>query len=76
MKILHANKIIHRDIKSANVFIVDGVAKLGDLNVSKVMEGKFATTQTGTPYYTSPEIWNGRKYDVKCDIWSFGCLIY
>jgi len=54
LKVLHSNKIIHRDIKPANIFFVDGVAKLGDLNVSKVMEGKFAMTQTGTPYYTSP----------------------
>ena len=54
MAIMHENKIIHRDIKSANVFIANGTAKLGDLNVSKVLEGKFATTQTGTPYYTAP----------------------
>lgn len=73
---MHQNKILHRDIKPANVFIVDGVSKLGDLNVSKVLEGKFATTQTGTPYYTSPEIWNGKKYDSKCDVWSFGCVLY
>ena len=76
MAIMHDNKIIHRDIKSANVFIVNGVAKLGDLSVSKVLEGRFATTQTGTPYYTAPEIWNGMKYDAKCDVWSFGCLLY
>lgn len=54
MKMLHSNKIIHRDIKPGNVFFVDGVAKLGDLNISKVMEGNFASTQAGTPYYTSP----------------------
>ena len=33
-------------------------------------------TQTGTPYYTAPEIWSGKKYDYKCDIWSLGVLIY
>ncbi len=54
LKILHSNHIIHRDIKPANVFFVGGVAKIGDLNVSKVLEGKYASTQTGTPYYTSP----------------------
>lgn len=37
LKVLHSNKILHRDIKPANVFFVDAVAKLGDLNVSKVM---------------------------------------
>ena len=57
LKILHKNSIIHRDIKSANIFFVKDVAKLGDLNVSKLAEDGFCSTQTGTPYYTSPEIW-------------------
>ena len=76
LKILHSNHIIHRDIKPANVFFVGGIAKIGDLNVSKVTEGKYASTQTGTPYYTSPEIWNNVKYDGRVDIWSLGCLLY
>jgi len=54
LKMLHSQKIIHRDIKSANIFFVDGIAKLGDMNVSKVAEKGFCETQTGTPYYTSP----------------------
>ena len=37
IKMLHANKIIHRDIKPGNVFLAEGIAKLGDLNISKVM---------------------------------------
>ena len=45
---------MHRDIKSANIFFVNGVAKLGDMNVSKVAESGMMSTQTGTPYYTSP----------------------
>lgn len=76
LKFLHQSNIIHRDIKSANVFFVNGIAKLGDLNVSKVMDGNFATTQAGTPYYTSPEIWQGKKYTANCDIWSLGCVLY
>ena len=58
------------------MFFVNGIAKLGDLNVSKVMEGNFATTQTGTPYYTPPEIWNAIKYNETCDVWSLGCVLY
>jgi NIMA (never in mitosis gene a)-related kinase len=54
LKTLHENNIIHRDIKSANIFFVKGVAKLGDLNVSKITDNGFCSTQTGTPYYTSP----------------------
>lgn len=49
---------------------------MGDLNISKITDNGFASTQTGTPYYTSPEIWKGQKYDNKCDIWSLGCIIY
>lgn len=50
---LHKLKIIHRDLKSANVFLMKNKeVKLGDMNVSKV--GDLCTTQTGTPYYASP----------------------
>lgn len=50
---------MHRDIKCANIFKSKGVYKLGDLNVSKVNSNgdKMAHTQTGTPYYASPEVW-------------------
>jgi NIMA (never in mitosis gene a)-related kinase len=46
---------LHRDLKCANVFVTgDGIYKLGDLNVSKVLKKDMARTQTGTPYYASP----------------------
>ena len=55
LKSLHERKIIHRDLKSANIFITEeGNYKLGDLNVSKVAKQDLAKTQTGTPYYASP----------------------
>jgi NIMA (never in mitosis gene a)-related kinase 1/4/5 len=74
---LHELKICHRDLKPANVFITDkNVVKLGDLNVSKVATIGLMQTQTGTPYYCSPEIYKGQTYDFKSDIWSLGCLIY
>ena len=77
LKYLHNSKIIHRDLKSANIFLnKNGEVKIGDLNVSKIVRKNMALTQTGTPYYASPEIWNDHPYDYKCDIWSAGCIIY
>lgn len=52
---LHKNNILHRDIKPANIFRSDGVFKLGDLNVSRILApGVLAKTQIGSPLYTSP----------------------
>lgn len=75
---LHTKKIVHRDIKAANILLNKDrtVCLVGDLNVSKVAKGKFLHTQTGTPYYASPEVWRDEPYDSKSDIWSFGCLVY
>ena len=50
--------------------------KLGDLNVSKVAKKGLLYTQTGTPYYASPEVWKDKPYDAKSDIWSLGCVLY
>jgi NIMA (never in mitosis gene a)-related kinase len=77
LEALHNLKIVHRDIKCANLFLtVDGVLKLGDLNVSKVNKRGLLHTQTGTPYYASPEVWQDKPYDAKSDIWSIGCVLY
>ena len=74
---LHEKKIIHRDLKSANIFLMkDRTIKIGDLNVSKYNKLGMAYTQTGTPYYASPEIWMDKPYDYKSDIWSLGCILY
>ena len=77
LKYLQKSDIIHRDLKSANIFLtIKGTVKIGDLNINKIIGKSMAITQTGTPYYASPEIWNDHPYDYKCDIWSAGCIIY
>ena len=95
LKALHKMKIVHRDIKAANIFLCRNNyqekqtiqsdadtqlgqmrVKLGDLNVSKIAKMGMMQTQTGTPYYASPEVWRDQPYDYKCDIWSLGCVIY
>ena len=52
------------------------MAKLGDLNVSKVAKNGLSYTQTGTPNYAAPEIWKDLPYNYKSDIWSLGCVLY
>eukprot|EP00002_Diphylleia_rotans_P024352 TRINITY_DN4804_c0_g1_i1.p1 TRINITY_DN4804_c0_g1~~TRINITY_DN4804_c0_g1_i1.p1 ORF type:complete len:447 (+),score=79.45 TRINITY_DN4804_c0_g1_i1:702-2042(+) len=77
IKALHSLNIIHRDIKSSNIFISgSNDLKIGDLGVSKLMEADLARTMIGTPYYQSPEIWVQTPYSKKVDIWSLGCVIY
>ena len=78
LKYLHARKIVHRDLKGANILLSADKRKVqvGDLNVSKIAKNSFLYTQTGTPYYASPEVWRDQPYDHKSDIWSLGCLVY
>jgi NIMA (never in mitosis gene a)-related kinase len=64
-------------MKPANIFFgKNNVPKIGDMNVSIFMNKDLAYTQTGTPYYASPEVWNNDPYSYECDIWSFGCMLY
>jgi len=77
LKSLHDLNILHRDIKTANIFLFNnGMVKLGDLNISKVAKKGLTSTQTGTPYYASPEVWKDLSYNYKSDIWSLGCVLY
>lgn len=80
LKALHDMRILHRDLKCANVFLSSSesgtIAKLGDFNVSKVAKRGLCMTQTGTPYYASPEVWRDMPYDAKSDMWSLGCVLY
>jgi NIMA (never in mitosis gene a)-related kinase len=75
---LHSHRILHRDIKPMNVFLMkDGTVKLGDFGIARLLpERALARSQVGTPAYLAPELWTGKRYDSKADVWSLGCLLY
>jgi len=79
LQYIHSKNIIHRDIKSQNIFLMkNGKLKIGDFGIAKTLtETKNnASTVIGTPYYFSPEIINGEPYNYKTDIWSLGVVLY
>ena len=75
---IHSKKIIHRDIKTLNIFLTKKFeAKIGDLGVAKRLENtNHAMTFIGTPYYVSPEMCRNKPYNEKSDIWALGCILY
>jgi len=79
LKHIHDRKILHRDLKSQNIFLTrHGIIKLGDFGIARVLKStvELARTCIGTPYYLSPEICENRPYNNKSDIWSLGCVLY
>ena len=68
---IHENKIIHRDLKTQNVFLTkSGDVKVGDFGICKFLSksGELASTSVGTPYYIAPEVCRGEPYDYKADV--------
>ncbi|XP_009947243.1 PREDICTED: serine/threonine-protein kinase Nek1 [Leptosomus discolor] len=79
LKHVHDRKILHRDIKSQNIFLTkDGTIQLGDFGIARVLNStaELARTCIGTPYYLSPEICQNKPYNNKSDIWALGCVLY
>lgn len=76
---IHAFGILHRDIKTLNIFVTKSkIIKLGDFGISKVLEETYGNAETcvGTPYYMSPELVKGESYNQKSDIWACGCVLF
>ncbi|XP_078450707.1 serine/threonine-protein kinase Nek1-like isoform X1 [Lampetra planeri] len=79
LKHVHDRKILHRDIKSQNIFLTKaGVVQLGDFGIARVLNSTMELAQTciGTPYYLSPEICENKPYNHKSDMWALGCVLY
>ena len=83
LEYLHSNKIIHRDIKGANILLdKSGCVKVTDFGVAKLLQNELKENHqnsfVGTPYWMAPEMINsdeGTQITVSSDIWSVGCTI-
>uniref|UniRef100_A0A8C5R5E7 Serine/threonine-protein kinase Nek4 n=1 Tax=Leptobrachium leishanense TaxID=445787 RepID=A0A8C5R5E7_9ANUR len=79
MQYLHDRHIMHRDLKTQNIFLTrSNIIKVGDLGIARVLESQYdmASTLIGTPYYMSPELFSNKPYNYKSDVWALGCCVY
>lgn len=76
LRYTHDKKVLHRDVKPANVFLDEGGrAKLGDFGTGVYMaEG--SDERVGTAFYMAPEIFEGNAPTPRSDIYSLGVLAY
>jgi serine/threonine-protein kinase len=82
----HEHNVVHRDLKPGNIKITpEGRIKVLDFGLAKALGGEAVDQQStvtdpgriiGTPSYMSPEQARGLETDKRCDIWSFGCVLY
>ncbi|KAL3648939.1 Mitogen-activated protein kinase kinase kinase npk1 [Castilleja foliolosa] len=80
LEYLHKNKIMHRDIKGANILVDNkGCIKLADFGASKKVEAlatiNGAKSMKGTPYWMAPEVIVQSGHSYSADIWSVGCTV-
>ncbi len=83
MSYLHDLNIVHRDLKCANILIMeDGTLKISDFGTAKHIKlnstenvAKMCASLKGTPYYMAPEILRRTGHTISADIWSLGCLV-
>eukprot|EP00192_Tetraselmis_astigmatica_P008492 CAMPEP_0117669368 /NCGR_PEP_ID=MMETSP0804-20121206/12091_1 /TAXON_ID=1074897 /ORGANISM="Tetraselmis astigmatica, Strain CCMP880" /LENGTH=615 /DNA_ID=CAMNT_0005477413 /DNA_START=101 /DNA_END=1949 /DNA_ORIENTATION=+ len=76
---LHTKKIVHRDIKTLNLFLTEsGDIMVGDLGIARALSDNtdFCRTIMGTPYYLSPELCEDKPYNEKSDVWALGVVLY
>lgn len=78
MEYLHENKIIHRDLKAANLLMdTNDVVKVADFGVARFLtQSGLMTAETGTYRWMAPEVINHEPYDQKADVFSFAIVLW
>jgi len=78
LKYAHARSILHRDIKPQNIMLREGVPKVADWGLSKVMTELQTTAAAGgfTAHYAAPEQISNKPKDGRTDIWQLGVILY
>ncbi|NXQ34802.1 PAK1 kinase, partial [Alaudala cheleensis] len=78
LNFLHANFVIHRDVKSENILLgMDGSVKLADFGLCAKMTSQQSrrSSMVGTAHWMAPEFVNKDSYGTKVDIWSLGIVV-
>jgi len=78
LKYAHSRGIIHRDLKPQNIMLKDGIPKITDWGLSKILAESKSTLQAFSPLYAAPEQISKKfgKPDKKTDIWQLGVIFY
>lgn len=79
LQFLHSKSVLHRDVRSDNVLISSsGICKLSDFTQAGELSAgvKSRHSVIGTPYWMAPEVIKAASYDVRCDVWSLGVVLW